>query len=107
MAELFRGIFDAEGATVISVGKFLLCVGVALFIGVILTAAYLFRSRYTRSFVITLSLLPAVVSVIIMMVNGNIGAGVAVAGHSAWSASVLCQGLQKKLALCSSPWGRG
>ena len=36
--------------------------------------------RYTNSFVVTLALLPSVVMVVIMMVNGNLGAGVAVAG---------------------------
>ena len=40
----------------------------------------MFRTRYTKSFVITLALLPAVVCVVIMMVNGNVGTGVAVAG---------------------------
>jgi len=40
----------------------------------------MYRSRYTKSFVVTLAMLPAVVCVVIMMVNGNIGAGVAVAG---------------------------
>lgn len=40
----------------------------------------MYKTRYTKSFVVTLSLLPAVVCVVIMMVNGNIGAGVAVAG---------------------------
>lgn len=37
-------------------------------------------SAYTKSFVATLAVLPAVVCVVIMMVNGNVGAGVAVAG---------------------------
>ena len=40
----------------------------------------MYKTRYTRSFVGTLALLPAVVCVVIMMVNGNVGAGVAVAG---------------------------
>ena len=77
---LFAGIFDSAGVTVIPVGQFLLCVGVALLIGLILAAAYMVRSHHTRSFVTTLAILPAVVCVVIMMVNGNIGAGVAVAG---------------------------
>ena len=42
--------------------------------------AYMYRTRYTKSFVVTLALLPAVVCVVIMMVNGNVGTGVAVAG---------------------------
>ena len=40
----------------------------------------MYRGRYTKSFVATLALLPAVVCVVIMMVNGNVGTGVAVAG---------------------------
>ncbi len=76
----FKGIFDTELTRVISLADFLLCVGCSLLCGVILTACYIFKARYTRSFAATLALLPAVVSVVIMMVNGNIGAGVAVAG---------------------------
>ncbi|MEE8715499.1 MAG: DUF4956 domain-containing protein [Coriobacteriales bacterium] len=60
--------------------SFIACVLAALALGVALTAAYMFRNRYTRSFVTTLAILPAVVCVVIMMVDGNIGAGVAVAG---------------------------
>lgn len=77
---LFSGIFDAETTVVISVGDFLLCIALSLVAGLLLAAAYTFRNRYTKSFVLTLALLPAVVCVVIMMVNGNIGAGVAVAG---------------------------
>ncbi len=76
----FKGIFDAEGVSIIAIGDFLLCVGCALLCGIVLTACYVFRTRYTRSFAATLALLPAIVAVVIMMVNGNIGAGVAVAG---------------------------
>ncbi|MBQ8579633.1 MAG: DUF4956 domain-containing protein [Oscillospiraceae bacterium] len=77
---LFGGLFDMAGAAVISVTDFLLCVAVALVAGLILAGCYMFRSRYTKSFVMTLALLPAVVCVVIMMVNGNVGTGVAVAG---------------------------
>lgn len=77
---LFRGLFDTEMSSVISVTDFLLCVGGSLVIGMILAIAHMYRSRYTKSFLVTLALLPAVVCVVIMMVNGNVGAGVAVAG---------------------------
>ena len=77
---VFRGIFDSEFVQVISVTDFLLCIGVSLAVGLILAGAYMYRSRYTKSFVVTLALLPTVVCVVIMMVNGNVGTGVAVAG---------------------------
>ena len=78
--KIFRGIFDTDMTSVISVSDFLLCVGCALVIGILLAASYMYKTRYTKSFVVTLALLPAVVCVVIMMVNGNVGTGVAVAG---------------------------
>ncbi len=76
----FQGIFHTDISDVISVGSFLLCVGCALVIGLILSLGCRYQGRYTRSFLATLALLPTVVCVVIMMVNGSVGAGVAVAG---------------------------
>lgn len=80
LADFFRGLFDTDATSVIAPSQFLLCVCSALAIGLILAAFYMYRTRYTKSFVATLALLPAVVCVVIMMVNGNVGTGVAVAG---------------------------
>lgn len=80
MNTLFQGVFDTSLTSVIGVGDFLLCIGVSLIIGVFLAAVYTYKNRYTQSFILTLALIPAVVCVVIMMVNGNVGAGVAVAG---------------------------
>ena len=80
MEKFFVGLFDTEFTSRITVTAFLICVGVSLVLGIILAIAYMFKTRYTKSFVSTLALLPAVVCVVIMMVNGNIGTGVAVAG---------------------------
>lgn len=80
MNNLFKGIFDTSAVSTISLDKFLLCVGIALVCGIVLALCYAHRTRYTRSFLATLAMLPAVVCVVIMMVNGNVGAGVAVAG---------------------------
>lgn len=80
LEKIFKGIFDTDMTVVIKLSDFLLCVGAALIIGLVIALCYMYRTRYTKSFVVTLALLPAVVCVVIMMVNGNIGAGVAVAG---------------------------
>ena len=77
---LFRGLFETDMTVIITPAEFLTCLGVSLGIGLILAALYQYHTRYTRSFVVTLALLPAVVCVVIMMVNGNVGTGVAVAG---------------------------
>ena len=77
---IFRGLFDSDLTSVISVTDFLLFLGGALALGLVMALAYLDTTRYTKSFVVTLALLPAVVCVVIMMVNGNVGTGVAGAG---------------------------
>lgn len=77
---LFKGVFDTELTVVISPADFLLCVGASLLIGLALCAMTMWRTKSSGSFAVTLALLPAVVCVVIMMVNGNVGAGVAVAG---------------------------
>lgn len=77
---LFRGLFDSDITVVISVTDFMLCLGFSLLLGIIMALTYMYRTRYTKSFVVTLALLPAVVCVVIMLVNGNVGTGVAVAG---------------------------
>lgn len=77
---LFRGLFDSDITVVISVTDFMLCLGFSLLLGLIMALTYMYRTRYTKSFVVTLALLPAVVCVVIMLVNGNVGTGVAVAG---------------------------
>lgn len=77
---IFRGLFDSALTQVISVSDFLLCLGFSLVLGLIMSFAYMYRTRYTKSFVVTPALLPAVVCVVIMLVNGNVGTGVAVAG---------------------------
>ena len=66
--------------TEITVSAFFICTAVSLLLGLGAAALGMYKSKYSRSFVVTLVLLPAMVQLIIMLVNGNIGAGVAVAG---------------------------
>lgn len=77
---LFKGLFDTDVTTVISITDFLLCISFSIALGLVMAFGYMYQTRYTKSFVVTLALLPAVVCVVIMMVNGNVGTGVAVAG---------------------------
>lgn len=74
-----ESIFDST-ATALSVGDVLICTAVAIVLGVIIAAIYMASGTYTKSFVITLAVLPALVQAVIMMVNGNLGTGIAVLG---------------------------
>ncbi|NCC67833.1 MAG: DUF4956 domain-containing protein [Clostridia bacterium] len=77
---LFTGLFETTASSTINAGSFLLCVAASVVIGVMLSLVFTYKSSHSKSFLITLALLPSIVCVVIMMVNGNIGAGVAVAG---------------------------
>ncbi len=57
-----------------------ICSATSLAMGTILALTYMQTGRYSRNFPIALFLLPSMVQMVIMMVNGNLGAGVAVAG---------------------------
>lgn len=80
MDTLFLGLFDTDMTRTIGIEQFLLCIGCSLVIGIILALGYMSHARYSKSYIMTLAVLPAIVCVVIMMVNGNIGTGLAVAG---------------------------
>lgn len=59
---------------------FLLCTAASLVLGLATACVAMYRSRCTQSFAVTAAILPAVVQLVIMLVNGSVGVGVAVAG---------------------------
>ena len=77
---LISSIYDSQAVVSISFADFAASFGVSLLLGALIAAAYMYNTRYTKSFVVTLAILPAIICVIIAMVNGSIGAGIAVAG---------------------------
>lgn len=60
--------------------EFLLCSLTSMAAGILIAVCYMFRSRYSKNLVAALVLLPVIVQTVIMMVNGNLGTGVAVLG---------------------------
>ena len=66
--------------TTITLPALLICTAVSLVLGCAVAAVFTVRNRASKSFLMTLILLPAIVQSVIMLVNGNLGAGVAVAG---------------------------
>ena len=79
---MLESLFTTDTATTSSIelGALISCIAAALVLGLAIAFVYCFKSRHTKSFVTTLALLPAIVCIVIAMVNGNVGAGVAVAG---------------------------
>lgn len=66
--------------TEITVTSFIICTAVSLLLGILTAVLSMYDNKPSQSFVITLAVTPAIVQVIIMLVNGNIGTGLAVAG---------------------------
>ncbi len=77
MPDVIFGSVLADGLTG---GSFFLCMAASLVLGVMVAGVYMFKNTYTQSMAVTLALLPVLVQTIILLVNGNLGAGVAVAG---------------------------
>ncbi len=77
---MFNSIFNTTSTLSIGITSFLICMGVALILGIFMAKIYAYKTKCTKGFITTLALLPLVVSMVIIMVNGNIGTGVAVAG---------------------------
>ena len=65
----------------ITIKSFLICLGSSVLLGLAIAVVYMITTkRHTSGFVATLAMVPAVVQVVILLVNGNLGAGIAVAG---------------------------
>ncbi len=75
-----NSIFGSVLGTEVTLTAFLICLGGALVCGVITALSAAFRNRVSKSFFVSLILLPMIVETVITMVNGNIGTGVAVMG---------------------------
>ena len=76
MLSLFESILESE----ITINIFLTCIAAALGCGILAAIAASIKAHPTKSFLVSLVLLPAIVFTVITMVNGNIGTGVAVMG---------------------------
>lgn len=63
-----------------SIQTALLCTLVSLVLGLVIAASYMLQGNYSKSYVITLAVLPSLVQAVIMLVNGNLGTGVAIVG---------------------------
>lgn len=76
---------DTTTLAAVSNKEFLICSLVSLGLGLVIALAFAIsnkakQTKKSKGFLMTLALLPVIVQVVIMMVNGNIGTGVAVMG---------------------------
>lgn len=72
LSNIFSGSLTLE--------NYLLSLLLSLALGFLIALVFMYRNRTSRSMVTTLVLLPAAVQTVILLVNGNLGIGIAVAG---------------------------
>ena len=60
--------------------SFMLCLGTALILGVLTSLVFSYKHRLSSSLAFTLVILPVAMCMVIMMINGNLGLAVSVAG---------------------------
>lgn len=79
---VFSSVLSVTDSTAASLSSssFLLCSICSLVLGVAIAYIYMFKHDYSKNFVVTLALLPIIVQMVIALVNGNLGAGIAVMG---------------------------
>ncbi len=75
---LFLPVYTSTDQIIASV--YLVCSLASLALGAVIAFAAGFRSRQSKSFMLALLLIPVIVQMVIMLVNDNVGAGVAVMG---------------------------
>ena len=83
---MFNTVFSSilttteAGTSSLTPSTFLTCSIASLALGVVIALVYMFKNKSSKSFVVTIALLPFIVQMVIALVNGNIGAGIAVMG---------------------------
>ena len=74
--QLFNDVFTGT----INPASMFGAIGIALVLGLILAKVYQYKTIYSKSFMMTLVMLPTLIAIVIFLVNGSLGAGVAVMG---------------------------
>ncbi len=73
-------MFESIFSDTLTLESVLLSIIVSLLLGLFVAYIHMKTTKYTKNFIITLSILPLLVQIVMMMVNGNLGTSVAVLG---------------------------
>lgn len=76
---MFTSILENTTAT-LSIIDAIICMVASIILGIIVALTHTLTKKYSKNFITVLVLLPLLVQVVIMMVNGNLGTSVAILG---------------------------
>ncbi|MGL5436861.1 MAG: DUF4956 domain-containing protein [Lachnospiraceae bacterium] len=77
---MLNSILSSATTPSVALEEFLICSAASLMMGIALAWIHTYKNQVTKNFILTLVLLPLIVQTVIMLVNGNLGTGVAVMG---------------------------
>lgn len=73
-------LFQPIYTTTFTISSYLICTLTSLILGAVIAWSASFKSKQSKSMILSLFLLPAIVQTVIMLVNGSVGTGIAVMG---------------------------
>ena len=73
---MFESVINGK----LNITSALICILSSVILGLIISIVHMKTSKYSKNYIITLAIIPLLVSTIMIMVNGNLGTGVAIAG---------------------------
>ena len=77
---MLNNFFSAIYTDTFTIQTYLICTAVSLALGALIAFTARFRSKQSKSFMLALFIIPAIVQTVIMLVNGSVGTGIAVMG---------------------------
>ena len=104
---LFSSLFESTGTTTITTSAFFACIISALVIGTAMALIYRVKNSSSQSSLVPLAVIPAAVAMVIMLVNGDFGTGVAVAGAFGLIRFRSAPGTAKEIAAIFTAMGVG
>lgn len=77
---MLESVFSETTQVSISLGSCLICIVVSIILGGVISFTHKLTTKTTQNLLLTLTILPVLVQVVIFLVNGNLGTAFAVAG---------------------------
>jgi hypothetical protein len=76
---MLESIFDSSAVS-LSLNSLFICLATSLILGLVISIVHIKTTKSSKNLAITLAVLPTLISLVIIMVNGNLGTSVAVLG---------------------------
>lgn len=77
---MLNSIFENTSTSSVSLSSLLLSFAISIILGFVIAIVHKRTSKYSKNFLITVSLLPILVQSVMLMVNGNLGTSIAIMG---------------------------